>query len=238
MGNDLQITIFLDASNTFVRFDFAASDDLRTFTTTRFFNIIPGPVNSTVFETSCQWLLDIIVRYWRSMRIALGVGSIRVLYVCVAIPSLLWCVKRGQVLFLWFSLPDGSAAGRRAASYLKYHKCLVPAVFESELPDKLESRVKVSRKGDNHGRNRHIDRYKVQLPKPNYESTPFSTQEKIIGRYNSTGGLRYGVVLAECKRQCAWCLVMRLARRSLCHNADIREFRMKVSIYYSTISNR
>jgi len=54
MGDNLQVTFFLDSSNTFVRYDFAASDTLRTFTTTRFFNIIAGPINSTVFETSCQ----------------------------------------------------------------------------------------------------------------------------------------------------------------------------------------
>ncbi|KDR72871.1 hypothetical protein GALMADRAFT_142591 [Galerina marginata CBS 339.88] len=54
MGNNLQITFFLDSSDTLVRFDFAASDTLRTFTTTRFFNIIPGPVNATIFDTSCH----------------------------------------------------------------------------------------------------------------------------------------------------------------------------------------
>ncbi|KAF8966112.1 hypothetical protein BDZ97DRAFT_1917805 [Flammula alnicola] len=54
MGDSLQVTFFLDSGNTLVRFDFAASDTLRTFATTRFFNIIPGPINATVFETSCQ----------------------------------------------------------------------------------------------------------------------------------------------------------------------------------------
>ncbi|PPQ77813.1 hypothetical protein CVT25_015307 [Psilocybe cyanescens] len=53
-GDNLQVTFFLDTTNTLVRYDFAASDTLRTFATTRFFNIIPGPINSTVFETSCQ----------------------------------------------------------------------------------------------------------------------------------------------------------------------------------------
>ncbi|KJA15899.1 hypothetical protein HYPSUDRAFT_47956 [Hypholoma sublateritium FD-334 SS-4] len=52
-GSSLQVTFFLDSNDTFVRYDFAASDSLRTFATTRFFNIIPGPVNGTVFETSC-----------------------------------------------------------------------------------------------------------------------------------------------------------------------------------------
>jgi len=50
---NLSVTFFLDANNTLVRFDFAASDDLRTFATTRFFNIIEGPSNATVFQTRC-----------------------------------------------------------------------------------------------------------------------------------------------------------------------------------------
>jgi MoxR-like ATPase len=54
MGDSLQVTFFLDPNDTLVRFDFAASDTSRTFATTRFFNIVPGPVNATVFETSCQ----------------------------------------------------------------------------------------------------------------------------------------------------------------------------------------
>ncbi|KAF9483686.1 hypothetical protein BDN70DRAFT_873532 [Pholiota conissans] len=53
-GDNLQVTFFLDPNNVLVRFDFAASDSLRTFATTRFFNIIPGPINATVFETSCR----------------------------------------------------------------------------------------------------------------------------------------------------------------------------------------
>ncbi|KAF9560591.1 hypothetical protein CPC08DRAFT_818173 [Agrocybe pediades] len=53
-GDDLQVTFFLDSNNTLVRFDFASSNELRTFATTRFFNIIPGPVNATVFESSCH----------------------------------------------------------------------------------------------------------------------------------------------------------------------------------------
>ncbi|KAF8151797.1 hypothetical protein B0H34DRAFT_678339 [Crassisporium funariophilum] len=53
-GGSLQVTFFLDTNNTLVRFDFAASDTLRSFATTRFFNIVQGTINSTVFENSCQ----------------------------------------------------------------------------------------------------------------------------------------------------------------------------------------
>ncbi|KAF8885191.1 hypothetical protein BD779DRAFT_1673827 [Infundibulicybe gibba] len=52
---NVQVTVFLDANNRFVRYDFAQPGDPRhTFTTTRFFNIIPGPVNATVFDTTCH----------------------------------------------------------------------------------------------------------------------------------------------------------------------------------------
>ena len=53
MRDSLQVTFFLDSSNTLVRYDFTSSDSLRTFATTRFFNIILGPVDARVFETSC-----------------------------------------------------------------------------------------------------------------------------------------------------------------------------------------
>ncbi|CAA7266744.1 unnamed protein product [Cyclocybe aegerita] len=53
LAEGLIVTIFLDEKGTFVRYDFAAPNTLRTFTTTRFFNIIPGPIDSSVFETSC-----------------------------------------------------------------------------------------------------------------------------------------------------------------------------------------
>jgi len=53
MRGSLQVTFFLDSSNTLVRYDYTSSDPLRTFATTRFFNIIPGPVDARVFETSC-----------------------------------------------------------------------------------------------------------------------------------------------------------------------------------------
>jgi hypothetical protein len=53
MRDSLQVTFFLDSNNTLVRYDFTSSDPLRTFATTRFFNIITGPVDARVFETSC-----------------------------------------------------------------------------------------------------------------------------------------------------------------------------------------
>ncbi|KAJ3488039.1 hypothetical protein NLJ89_g11657 [Agrocybe chaxingu] len=53
LAEGLIVTFFLDEKGTFVRYDFAAPNTLRTFTTTRFFNIVPGPIDSTVFETSC-----------------------------------------------------------------------------------------------------------------------------------------------------------------------------------------
>lgn len=49
----LPVTVYLDANNTLVRYDFSAPGPLRTFATTRFFDIIPGPVNKTVFDTPC-----------------------------------------------------------------------------------------------------------------------------------------------------------------------------------------
>ncbi|KAF8590385.1 hypothetical protein K439DRAFT_1627892 [Ramaria rubella] len=50
----LIITTFLDVNNTLVRYDFAApAQPARTFVTTRFFNIVQGPIDPVVFETDC-----------------------------------------------------------------------------------------------------------------------------------------------------------------------------------------
>ncbi|KAF9466770.1 hypothetical protein BDZ94DRAFT_1250736 [Collybia nuda] len=53
-GNDA-VTAFLDSKNTLVRYDFVSPGDanLRTYATTRFFNIIPGTINATVFNNTC-----------------------------------------------------------------------------------------------------------------------------------------------------------------------------------------
>lgn len=48
------VTAFLDSNNTLVRFDFSVPGPLRTFATTRFFNIVIGPVDPIVFQSDCQ----------------------------------------------------------------------------------------------------------------------------------------------------------------------------------------
>lgn len=49
------ITVYLDSNNTLVRQDFSApAEPARTFTTTRYFNIIQGLIDPVAFETDCQ----------------------------------------------------------------------------------------------------------------------------------------------------------------------------------------
>lgn len=52
--NNTLVTMFLNPNNTLVRYDFVAPGALRTYATTRFFNIIFGPIDATVFETNCH----------------------------------------------------------------------------------------------------------------------------------------------------------------------------------------
>lgn len=49
------VTAFLNPNDTLVRFDFVApgEDNARTYTTFRFFDIIPGPINATLFDNPC-----------------------------------------------------------------------------------------------------------------------------------------------------------------------------------------
>jgi len=48
------IKMFLDEDNTLVRYDFAAPGPLRTFTTTRFYDIILDNIDGALFGTSCS----------------------------------------------------------------------------------------------------------------------------------------------------------------------------------------
>jgi hypothetical protein len=50
------VTLYLDGNNTLVRQDFSApGQPNRAFVTTRFFNIIQGPIHDpTIFETDCR----------------------------------------------------------------------------------------------------------------------------------------------------------------------------------------
>ncbi|KAF8531710.1 hypothetical protein JB92DRAFT_2847751 [Gautieria morchelliformis] len=48
------VTLYLDGNNTLVRQDFSApGQSARTFVTTRFFNIVQGPIDPVAFETDC-----------------------------------------------------------------------------------------------------------------------------------------------------------------------------------------
>ena len=55
MTDSVLVTVYLDGNNTLVRQDFSApGQPNRVFVTTRFFNIVQGPIDDpAIFETDC-----------------------------------------------------------------------------------------------------------------------------------------------------------------------------------------